>query len=215
MEMLAGIVLPHLSKNWEAGRRDEVGRQLVLGYKLCGLTVVGGSTAVLLAAPFVFEFGFGAKYTGGLEVLPWTLIYCSWFGMYLILQKYIWCAERIRLCILALGIGIAANVVLNLILLPRYGLLGAVLATAASKLLVVFLTALFNRMLGMHLDWRMGVVTLLPLGLALGGFVALAILALVGLAIIASGLILTDDEKRRLVEFAEPLRERLPVWLKA
>jgi O-antigen/teichoic acid export membrane protein len=208
-EMLAGIVLPHLSRNWEAGHRKEVGRQVVFGLKLCALALTAGAAAVMLLSQPLFEIGFRGRYNGGLAVLPWTLVYTSWFGMYTVIQKYIWCAERIRLCIVSLVAGIIVNICLNLVLLPYLGLLGAVLATAASKLVVVVMICSFNCWLGMQFDWRIVPMVLLPLAVCLGAPAALAILAVVGLAILSTQLVLTKREKRELVKVVQPARRKI------
>ncbi len=203
-EMLAGIVLPHLSRNWEAGCQRRVGLQVVFGLKLCALALTAGATAVMLVSGPLFEIGFQGRYNGGLAVLPWTLVYTCWFGMYTVIQKYIWCAERIRLCIFSLVVGIIANIGLNLALLPSLGLLGAVLATAASKLVVVVMICGFNCRLGMPFDWRIVPMVLLPLAVCLGAPAAFAVLAVVGLAILSTQLVLTKREKRELVKVVQP-----------
>ena len=64
----------------------------------------------------------------GLAVLPWTLVCCTWFGLSLISQNYLLCAEKARLASVALACGLALNIPLNLLLLPRCGLEGAVLS---------------------------------------------------------------------------------------
>jgi O-antigen/teichoic acid export membrane protein len=208
-EMLSAIVLPHLSRNWEAGRREEVGRQIIFGFKICALVLTAGATAVLLVGPLLFDVGFGGKYDGGLVVLPWTLTYTCWFALYTFMQKYVWCAERIRLCIFALAIGIFANIGLNLLLLPYFGLLGAVLATAASKLLVLVIITALSCKLGMPFDWRIVPLTLLPLTAALGAPAALATVCIVGLALPATQLVLTNDEKRALIAVIRPAWEQV------
>ncbi|MDH3717985.1 MAG: polysaccharide biosynthesis C-terminal domain-containing protein, partial [Planctomycetota bacterium] len=95
-------------------------------------------------------------------------------------------------------LGLVVNVVLNLLLLPYFGLLGAVLATAASKLVVLILVYALSHMLGLRFDWRMWVLAFLPLLICLGPVFAAAALAVVGLAVIATQLVLTADEKDQL-----------------
>ena len=88
--------------------------------------------AVLLAAPLLFQVALRGKFPGGQAVLPWTLVYCTWFGLSLVVQNYLLCAEKARLMSVALFCGLVLNVVSNIVLLPRLGLEGAVLSTAAA-----------------------------------------------------------------------------------
>ena len=96
---------------------------------LCG-------ACVLAAAPLLFHVVLQGRYDEGLAVLPWTLAGCVWYGIYCIAQNYLWCAEKTRLATVPLGLGLVVNIVLNFVLLPTYGLHGAVLATALSTVLV-------------------------------------------------------------------------------
>ena len=86
--MLATIIVPHLSHDWEAGRRDLVAARLRLFTKTFGFALFAAATAVLLFSPLLFHLGFHDKYPQGEAVLPWTLICSTWFGLSMILQTY-------------------------------------------------------------------------------------------------------------------------------
>ncbi|NIL96652.1 MAG: oligosaccharide flippase family protein [Planctomycetales bacterium] len=193
--MLASLILPHLARDWEAGRRQVVSSQVILGLKLCSLFMAATATAVMLAGPWLFEVVLEGKYASGLAVMPWTLAYCVWFGLVSVAEMYLWCAERVRLGTAALAVGVVVNVVLNLLLLPSLGLLGAVLATAASKLFVLTLIYTLSHLLGLPFDWRLWALAFLPLLICLGPAFAAAALAVLGLAVIATPLVLTAAEK--------------------
>ena len=210
--LLGTMILPHLSHDWEAGRRNEVSARMNLTLKLLGLLLFVGSIAILLAAPFLFNVAFNGKFRGGMDVLPWTLAYCAWFGMVTMAQMYLWCAERARLSCLALFIGLVTNVGLNLILLPRFGLAGAVWATAAANFIALALIYRFNAWLGMKIERSLLLVSLLPLTLGLGLLTAIATLAAVIVAIIATDQILSRDEKRRLTAVWQSYAHRLPFF---
>ncbi len=131
-DMLAGIVMPYLSHDWERGERRLVSERLSLILKLTAIGMLGASVLILLGAPLLFHVAFEGRYNEGLNVLPWTLTYCVWYAILIIAQNYIWCAEKTKLGSLPLGIGLVTNIVLNMILLPIWGLYGAVLATTLS-----------------------------------------------------------------------------------
>ena len=197
--MLDTVLLPHLSHDWEAGHRERVAARLRLILKLFGFGLVVAAVAVLFAAPLLFGVAFGGKFAAGLAVLPWTLTYCTWFAMAAVTQNYLWCAEKARLASLALLIGLLLNVGLNLLLLPRLGLLGAVLATTAANLVALVLICVFNHLLGFHLDRGVRVVFALPPAICLGPWIASLVLLAVVLEAVSSERLLSREEKNLLV----------------
>ena len=60
----------------------------------------------------------------------------------MVMQNYLLCAEKARLVCVAMAAGLALSVPLNIVLLPRLGLEGAVLATAAANALSLLLICL-------------------------------------------------------------------------
>ncbi len=198
--LMGTMILPHLSHDWEAGRRREVSARVNLTLKLLGLLLFTGSIVILLAATFLFDVAFQGKFARGKDALPWTLTYCTWFGLVTVAQLYLWCAERARLSCLALLIGLVTNVVLNLLLLPHFGLLGAVWATAVANFTALALIFRFNAWLGMKIERSMLLVTFLPISLGLGPAAALLTLAAVILAILFTDQILSREEKHRLTD---------------
>lgn len=206
--LLGAMITPHLSHDWEAGRRQQVTARLQLFIKLFGFALSAAAVAVLLAAPWLFEVAFRGKFPWGQAVLPWTLVYCIWFGLSLVLQNYLLCAERARLASVALGGGLVLNVILNLILLPRLGLEGAVLATAAANALTLALVCLFNRRLGFPLDDGATLVLVLPMFVCLGPWVAAAGLMAVAAMACWGDRLLSPQEKRLLAEGAAQYGKR-------
>lgn len=196
--MVATVLLPYLSHDWEAGRRSHVVRRLDTLTTLAGLAVFAGGALVLFAAPWIFGWVLEGRYDDGLAVLPWTLAYAGWFSISLIAQNYLWCAERARLANVALLVGLAANIALNLALLPWLGLEGAVLATAVANAAALALVLYFGRCSGMA--WRRGtlLVCLLPVLLGFGVWTTLAGAALTGYAALRTEWLFTTSQRREL-----------------
>lgn len=196
--LLASMITPHLSLDWEAGRRATVVRRLNLVLKLLMASLFAASIGVLFAAPFMFEVAFQNKLQGGLAVLPWTLTYCAWFGGIAVAQNYLWCAERAALASLPLLVGLLLSIGLNLLLLPRFGLQGAVWATTAANLVALVLTLEFSRRHGMRIDRGTWILSLAPAFLTLGPWVSLGALVILSIAAIASDRVFSSEEKRLL-----------------
>lgn len=198
--MMAAVLLPHLSHDWESGRRDLVARRLNLFLKLQAYALMAASGAVLFIAPWLFEVAFQGKFPGGIAVLPWTLIYCIWFGLALVAQQYLWCAERAGLVGLAIGIGLAANIALNLMLLPRLGLLGAVLAAAAANFIALILILVFMRLAGFHVHKGLWIILSVSPAICLGPWVTIGVVSVITLEAIRSDYLLSSDEKDQVLE---------------
>ncbi len=206
--MLAVMLTPHLSHDWESGRRHQVSTRLNLFLKLLAFALSVAAVAVLFAAPLLFDVALGGKFAGGRAVLPWTLAYCSWFGMALVVQKYLWCAEKARLVSLALAIGLGLNIVLNRLLLPTMGLPGAVLATSAANFVTLALIVWLSRLKGFQTDSGTWVAMALPLTVCLGPAVACLVLIVVAWEAVRGSRLLSQQEKAQLAEGLVEYRQR-------
>lgn len=200
--MVAGAVLPHLSHDWEAGRRREVSRRLNLFLKIWALLLTAGAAAVLFVAPVLFRVGFQSKFAGGLHVLPWTLTYCTWFGLSMLLQTYLWCAERASAASLVALLGVLVNVGLNLVLLPRMGLPGAVLATSAANGTALFLMLALCRRHGLGIQRGTIIGLLLPMSIPAGPWVVVLVLAAVMVQTVVTDGFLSRGEKEEFLAAA-------------
>ena len=104
-------------------------------------------------------------------------------------------AGRVSVALIA---GLTVNVALNLALLPRLGLLGAVLATAAAHFIALTLIITMSSRLGFRVDRGTWAALLLPAALCLGAWNAALLLAVVALYIAVSDRLLSREEKHTL-----------------
>ncbi len=197
--LIGGIIMPHLSHDWEAGRASDVSMKVNLTIKLLGLAMLAGSVVTLFGAPLLFGIALHGKYAGGEEILPWTLIYCAWMALIPLAQMYLWCVERPTLASMALAGSLIVNVGLCFVLLPRFGLHGVVWATAAANLFALACIYRFNSWLGQRIDKGVWIVTLLPIVLAAGAWISLAVLAATVAIICFTDWVLSRDEKQLLI----------------
>jgi len=135
--------------------------------------------------------------------------------MYLIAQNYLWCAEKNWLQTAPLALGLIANVILNLALLPAFGLYGCVLAAAGGALVCLVSVLELNRRHGMTIDRGVWMLAIAPAALGLGPWPAVtAALALAALAL-ASNALFSESERRQLWTFAvETIAKLLPLRLR-
>lgn len=198
--MLAGVLLPYLSAAWEAGRKEAAARQLNWTYKLVGLSFTAGGLLVLLLSPLFFDWLLQGRYNDGRAVLPMTLVYCIWFSMYTVGQDYLWVANKGRLATIAVGLGLLANVGLNMVLIPVWGLSGAVVATTAGNLFVVILILACNHWHGCPTDRGIWLISLVPPILLAPIWAAIIVLLATGLFAWRSNLMFSRIEKEQIHE---------------
>jgi O-antigen/teichoic acid export membrane protein len=209
LELLGAIIVPHLSNDWEAGSRRRVGQRFRLLLKLCGLGVFAGSAVILFASPVLFGALLAGKFAAGQAVLPWTLAACGWFGLISVAQCYLLCAERAGRVTLARGISLAVSISLNLWLLPRVGLVGAMIAGAAANLISLLLVLAFSRPMGFRADRGTWLTLALPAALVAGPWATLVAAIAVIYGAGATTWLFSEEEKRRLRERALGYREVL------
>ena len=207
--MISVILLPHLSHDWEAGRRERLTFRLNLFLKLATLGLFAAGTAVLAIAPLIFNVAFRGKFAGGSAALPGMLVATVWFGAAAIAQQYMVCAERVGLAALTLGIGLAVNVAINALLLPTLGLTSAVMAAMAANLTLLLCTVGLSRRLGFRLARGTWLLFIAPVSLYVGLWASLAALAAVSLIGLRSELIFTRADKEKLTERFAAYRYKL------
>lgn len=193
--MLAGVILPYLSEDWEQGRRRRASQRTVLAVKTCALLYVFGGGLVLLASPILFDSLLQGRYDAGLRVLPGTLVYCIWFGLMILTENHLLCAERVRASCFALLLGLIVNITLNSILLPWYGLAGAIAATALANAVGLIATLLMASFAGLRCDRGTWLAISLPLVLLLGWQLTFACLFFIGLLCTRRNFLFDTEER--------------------
>lgn len=104
---------------------------------IIGLPVAFGGIA--LAAP-VMTLLFGAEYAAGgtaLAILLWSVALLFISGIFI---KTLVASYRQNVYVWAVGIGAGLNILVNLILIPRYGLPGAAAATVMTEVVILCMT---------------------------------------------------------------------------
>jgi PST family polysaccharide transporter len=207
--MLAGVMLPFMSAAWEAGKKNEACNQLNWTFKLMGLAFTIGGILVLLGSPILFEWILQGRYNAGLAILPMTLVYCIWFSLFTIAQDYLWVAEKGKLATAAVGMGLAANILLNILLIPSMGLSGAVLATTCGNLLTIILMLTLNHFCGCRTDVGIWLVAIIPLVLLLSPWIASIGVAVAGLLGCFTPWIFSDDEKTEILSICNSCQSKI------
>ena len=177
--MLAGVLLPYLTADWEAGRKDAVRqsmRRMLFGVSIM-LTL--GAAASLWVAPWFFQEVLDNRYSAGLRLMPMAFVFAIWYSLLTVGQNYLWIAERGKLVAISIAIGLCVNVTLNLFLLPMWGLFGAVFATMVAHLAVLMCLWQAMKRHGYPLDESTFFVTVLPATLLAGPWISVVCIGVV------------------------------------
>jgi PST family polysaccharide transporter len=126
----------------ETDRRVYLKRIQLLMAGLCAISYVAAALATLLAGPAI-RLMFGTQYEQAAAILSIHI----WSGLFVSLGlasgSWIMAERRVRLNLYRNLAGLAANIALNLALIPRFGALGAACATLASLVIAYMLFDLF------------------------------------------------------------------------
>lgn len=211
-DLLAGVVMPYLSHDWEAGARQRVSDRLNLILKFAAIASFAGGVVILLISPLLFHVAFGTRYDEGLSVMPWTMAACIWYGLLLVAQNYIWCAERAKLSTVPLAIGLVANIAINLVLIPAWGLLGAVVSTAFATGLALAVLYVINGRAGMQIQAGLVWLSLLPVAICGGAWCGAVALVVLTCAIPFSRTLVSQQERELITSFGQEFLARLAAY---
>ena len=147
---------------------------LVCGWVVAGLALLGRWVLRVLAAPQYFE---------AYRALPWVALGWALYGLWVVFLVIAGRAQVTTRNFPASLAGLAANVVLLLVLVPAWGLAGAGIALCGAY--VVMLTVmhlLTRRMFPVHFEWlRLAQLVVIVGGLATAGDLALPTHGAIGL----------------------------------
>ena len=212
--MFGGVLLSYLSHDWETGNRDKAERTLDFATKLAALALTATAGVALLMAPPVFQLVLDNKFTAGFRVLPLTMAYCIWFGLLVISHNFLWCREKPWLVSVSFVFGLLANVSLNLVCLPLWGLDGAVAATAVANLLALGVVFWLCHQLGMRYSLGTLIAVCAPASLVLGGTVTIAFVVFVAITGWSGRWLFSDFERAQLLKMCHVGLAKLRIpWL--
>jgi O-antigen/teichoic acid export membrane protein len=196
--MISGSLLPYLIRDAEAHRSSKVRQRMngVVKYAAVGFTLAAALTHV--ASPLLFSAILRGRYDSGLHLMPLAFAHYTWFSLAMIANKYLICIDRPRLGLLPMLLSLCISLGLNILLAPRFELMGVACATAAANALALVGSMSLAAWCGMRWDRGAWIASGLPLSLALGGGTSLAItLVVMGVSTRADWLV-NADERRQL-----------------
>jgi O-antigen/teichoic acid export membrane protein len=153
---------------------------LATGVVVCAVGLLGRWVVRLLAAP---------EYAGAYRALPWLALGWALYGLYLVFVAITGRARVMSRNYAAGAVGLAVNVVLLLVLVPRsgagLGIAGAGLALCGAYVaMLVVMYALTRSLFKVGFEWRrLALLTAILAGVAVSGELLLPSHGLLGLAL--------------------------------
>ena len=91
------------------------------------------------------KFLLGKEYWSSMHIIKWVALGYMFHGIYLLLLPYIYIQSETKWVALIRGLGASANIILNILLIPRIDILGASLATCLSFVLMALMIFSLNK----------------------------------------------------------------------
>lgn len=191
----------------QAGARDTYSR--ILNYYLLGAGVVVVFMTFFVRDILTLHFFeafylLGKEYWPGIPVIPWIILSYFFFGIYVIFTPAFYITKKSKYMILFTGTGAVLNIVINILLLSRIGLWGAVVATVAAYLFMALSISLVaQRIYPIPLKHLKLFEALLTVGLAylfyyiISPHLVWKIVVFIFLVIVLSMILLSEHQKRQ------------------
>jgi O-antigen/teichoic acid export membrane protein len=208
------VIFPHLSAAWEEGKRGEAVANLDLAIRFSAVSLVAiGFVLILLGRPIILLL-LGEEYVAGAQVLPYLVVFYLFTISVWLFGVYASLVERTYVSTIGLVSALPVNIGLNLVLIPRLGIVGAGMATMLSYVLLWTVVVSICRAFGMPVRRGTILASLLPLLLLLPALAAACAIVAAIAVCLWTGWIVSEDERRRvfgeLRAFAGRFKNRTP-----
>lgn len=142
---LLTVLFPHASKTYDEGSPDETRSYLKHSLRYLMMISIPAAFGLSVLAKPLLQILTTPEFVAGSIVVPWVAFGTVLFAFRQICNLGIYMVNRTRISTALLGVSAALNVVLNLLLIPRVGILGAAVATLISYAMLAMLTLLVTR----------------------------------------------------------------------
>jgi O-antigen/teichoic acid export membrane protein len=146
--MPLGMVLyPNVIKTYEEGNRDTTKNYFKYSVKYLMMIAIPSAFGLSILAKPLLQILTTPEFVPGSEIVPYVAFGAVVFCFYHIGVYVIQLAGKTELVLILLSSGAGLNIVLNIILIPRLGILGAALATLIAFAIVGVITMIVSRRL--------------------------------------------------------------------
>jgi O-antigen/teichoic acid export membrane protein len=142
---LSTVLYPTIIKSYEGGNLSETRKYLKYSLKYFMLIAIPSAFGLSVLAKPILSALTTIEFINGTTVIPFVAFGAILFGFHRICLSIIYIANKTQLALSSLGTSAALNIILNIILIPRIGILGAAVATFITCGSLGILTLLLSR----------------------------------------------------------------------
>jgi len=142
---LSAVLYPTITKSYEEGNLSETRKYLKYSLKYFMMIAIPSAFGLSVLAKPILSILTTLEFINGTTVIPIVAFSAVLFGFYQLCLYIIYIANKTHLAMRLLGTAAALNIILNIILIPRMGILGAAVATFISYVVLGILTLLVSR----------------------------------------------------------------------
>jgi O-antigen/teichoic acid export membrane protein len=153
---------------------------------------------------------FGKIYAQAESVVGLLAVYSVFASIFMYLKVYSGLIEKTYLPFISIFVGFLFNIGLNIVLIPRFNIVGAAYASIISFSLILVIILFFNKKKGMSLKFDIIIICIMPLILLFNLWHALFWLLILAGGVTMTEFILTEKEKTLL-----RLRIKTNLWKRA
>lgn len=136
------VFYPTITGLWNAGKVDELKRYLCYVIKYSLICIMPLATILmLLAKPLLIILSTKEFFSGNLIVII-IIIALVFYSITLLVEKILTVFKKTRFILLSYSMAALANLIFNIILIPKIGILGAAIATAIGYFILLILITL-------------------------------------------------------------------------
>ena len=179
-----------------------------MSIKLTGLTLfLAGWGLVFLSGP-IFEIWFRGQYQTGLQVMPIATAICCLAGLAAMWMNYFLCLERAWLGTVTTGVAVVVNISANLVLVPRFGLLGVAWATLIANSALIACSIWIGHAHQLRVKPATVLFAFLPIAICVPLPIAAGLLVVI-VALVAGGRLFNREERATMRELFAHLQSKL------
>ena len=142
---LSIVLYPTIVKSYEKGNIGETTKYLKYSLKYFMMIAIPSAFGLSILAEPLLSILTRPEFLAGVSVVPFVAFGAVLFGFYRICLYIIYIANKTYLTVRLLGASAALNIILNIILIPRMGIVGAAIASLIAHGILGMLTLILSR----------------------------------------------------------------------
>ena len=139
------VLLPTIAKSYDEGNLNETRNYLKYSVKYLMMTAIPAAFGLSILAKPILQILATSEFIPGSVVVPLVAFGAMLFSFYGICVYIFHLVKRTELVVRLLGISAVLNIIFNILLIPRMGILGAAVATLIAYGVLGMLTLMITR----------------------------------------------------------------------